>query len=331
MPVTRGVHYQNADPAGISVSRHSGLKATCGTFGKKPRFAADRLLQDEGQHSPWGNSYYANARMTKGADEVGKRAGMGFGDRPPYVKGMPNIGPGSYSPITSVAKPSSSLDGKKYSNVTLKSRTKVVVGAVSPHEEARKPGPGTYQLPSEVCGEYISRNGRKNWVGPKAPKLGMLLRPTHHPTCNDILYDVGTKLASTRMPFNDPAKASTFGFMKRWDTEKSSTSQSPDGKLYYSHVKLTQDYTKVAKASGLGSGDRPPLLKPQHTLSPVSYAPITSAAKQTSSIDGFTMRHLSPITQFGAISSLKRRALAEKANASAAAAKKSLTNSASAS
>ncbi len=29
------------------------------------------------------------------------------------------------------------------------------------------------------------------------------------------------------------------------------SSQSPDGELYYSHVKLTEDYTKVARASGL--------------------------------------------------------------------------------
>ena len=56
----------------------------------------------------------------------------------------------------------------RYCTLTMKGRQKVVVGAVSPHEEAKKPGPGTYTLHSEVCGEYVNRCGRKNWVGPKA-------------------------------------------------------------------------------------------------------------------------------------------------------------------
>jgi len=293
----------------IAVSRQSGLVSTCGTFGKKTRFSADRLLSDEGVHSPWGNAYYKNAT---GKDSHGsKAAGMGFGSRPPYVKGMPHIGPGSYSPITSAAKPASQLDGKKYCTLTIKGRQKVVVGAVSPHEEALKPGPGTYTLPSEVCGEYVNRNGRKNWVGPKAPKMGIQLPSKMSSTCNDIMYDVSTKLGTNgRMAFNDPKKSSTFGFTKT--KNDNSDSQSPAGNLYYSHVKLTTDYSKVAKASGMGSGERPPLLRAQHNLSPVSYQPMTSAAKQTSSIDGFAARHLSPITQFGGISSLKRRAQVEE-------------------
>eukprot|EP00392_Amoebophrya_sp_AT5.2_P008894 g8922.t1 len=144
----------------------------------------------------------------------------------------------------------------KYCNVTIKQKTKVTVGAVSPHEEARKPGPGTYTLHSEINGGYVSRGDKKNWVGPPAPKMGIALREVHDYQ-GDALYNVAQDLGSSLMYFKDPKKSSTFGFAK------------------------------------LGA----------------SYYPVTSCAKTTSPLDGFTTRNLSPVTQFGKISSLKMKSM----------------------
>ena len=119
--------YVRALEATSSVSRQSGLTIHTGTFGKTGRFKGTSVT---GEHSPWGDNYFAKAAFWRGPHEMGKASSLGVGARPPYVRGLPNVGPGTYSPVTSVAKPASSLDGKKYCKATMKSRTKVVVGAV---------------------------------------------------------------------------------------------------------------------------------------------------------------------------------------------------------
>lgn len=291
------------------VSRQSGLKAGVGTFGKNTRFAANKLMDNHGACSPWGPSYFAKARFWREGTEIGKQTSLGIGARPRYVRGLPNVGPGTYSPIASVAKPASSFDGKKYCKVTMKIRPKVTVGAVSPHEEAIKPGPGTYTLPNEIAGEYISRGDKSSWMGPPSCKIGLPLRVVNDEQ-GDALYDVAQPLGDTRIPFNDTMKSSTFGFFRRWEDEKSikKTSQSPNGALYYSHVKMA-DGLGHGKACSLGAGERPMLHPSQHNASPASYFPTTSVGKITSSLDGFVVRNLSPVTQFATISSLKRRSV----------------------
>lgn len=306
------VTYVSPESAACVVSRQSGLKSHVGTFGKNTRFAENKLMSDHGAHSPWGLGYFAQARFSREGMEIGKQASLGVGSRPQYVRGLPNVGPGTYSPCTSVAKPASSLDGKKYCKVTMKIRPRITVGAVSPHEEALKPGPGTYTLRNEINGEYVKRGLKANWSGPPSCKIGLPLRVVPDAQ-GDALYDLSTELGDKRMPFNDLQKASTFGFFRRWEDEKSmaKTSQSPDGEMYYSHVKLVDDYQKVGKACSLGAGERPDLQPSQHTASPASYFPITSVGKITSSLDGFTVRNVSPVRQFAGVSSLKRRSMSQ--------------------
>ncbi|CAD7938504.1 unnamed protein product [Amoebophrya sp. A120] len=305
----RSMYVSKSDNLHQVVSRNSGMRADSGTFGKNPRFAAKRLMSPTGADSPWGKAFLEHNRFFKDPLESqigscsGKKAGFGYGSRPTYVRGTPNLGPGTYTPITSVAKTASSLDGKKYCNVTLKQRTKVVVGAVSPHEEARKPGPGTYTLHSDINGLYVTRGDKKNWVGPPAPKMGMALKEVID-LAGDALYNVAEDMGTKNV--NNWAGKSTFGFAKLGNPH---SSQSPDGELYYSHVKLTEDYTKVARASGLGKGERPVLNPEQTTAGPASYFPVASCAKTTSPLDGFTVRNLSPVTQFGKISSLKMKSM----------------------
>lgn len=161
--------YVRSPEATSTVSRQSGLTMHTGTFGKTSRFQGTRSY---GEHSPWGDSYFSKAAFWRGPHEQGKASSLGVGSRPPYVRGLPNVGPGTYSPVTSVAKPASSLDGKKYCKATMKSRTKVVVGAVSPHEEALKPGPGTYTLPDDINGHYIMRGTKAEWAGPPGRRVG---------------------------------------------------------------------------------------------------------------------------------------------------------------
>ncbi len=59
----------------------------------------------------------------------------------------------------------------------------------------------------------------------------------------------------------------------------------------------------------LGKGERPVLNPEQTTAGPASYFPVASCAKTTSPLDGFTVRNLSPVTQFGKISSLKMKSM----------------------
>lgn len=161
-----------------------------------------------------------------------------------YVRGLRNVGPGSYDPVASISKPRSSLDGKKFCNVTMKIRPRVTVGAVSPHEEAMKPGPGTYTLPDEIA------------HGHHCPKIGERLREVFDVT-QPNMYDISPGLG------DKPGQCkSTFGMARRWETEKSikKSSQSPCGDLYYSHSKPTNDYSKVAKSNSLSGGDHPILL-----------------------------------------------------------------------
>mmetsp|Transcript_16659 Transcript_16659/g.41239 ORF Transcript_16659/g.41239 Transcript_16659/m.41239 type:complete len:326 (+) Transcript_16659:148-1125(+) len=303
----RSMYVSKSDNLNQIVSRQSGLRSDRGTFGGNVRFSAKKLMSPTGKDSPWEDKFFKSNRFWKDdlEEALQKKPTFGFGSRPSYVRGAPNLGPGTYTPITSVAKTSSSLDGKKYCNVTIKQKTKVTVGAVSPHEEARKPGPGTYTLHSEINGGYVSRGDKKNWVGPPAPKMGIALREVHDYQ-GDALYNVAQDLGSSLMYFKDPKKSSTFGFAKLGDPYPS---QSPDGELYYSHVKLLDDYTKVGRASGLGKGERGVLIQEQTTAGPASYYPVTSCAKTTSPLDGFTTRNLSPVTQFGKISSLKMKSM----------------------
>ena len=221
------------------------MVAGSGTFGKETRFDRDKLMSQNGAHSPWGRAYLQRSRFWRGKDEAGPIAGMGVGPRPINIQGtgLPNVGPGSYTPVTSTAKTTSALDGPKYCKMTIKTRNKVIVGAVSPHEEARKPGPGTYVLPDE-----ISQGGIK---------IGLPLREVsgEGKLC-DALYDVSPGLGSKV----SPDLKSTFGLAARWEEEDTTTSQSPKGDLYYSHCKLTEDYTAHARASSLGVGPRPMLV-----------------------------------------------------------------------
>lgn len=127
----------------------------------------------------------------------------------------------------------------------------------------------------------------------------------------EAIYDVRLPTCrNTYMYYKDAEKSSTFGFYRRWEDEKSimSTSQSPVGTLYYSHVRLLDDYTKVSKASSLGVGERPQLLPSQHLASPATYYPVTGCSKPSSSLDGWVERNLSPITQFSNINARSRMA-----------------------
>jgi len=180
-----------------------------------------------------------------------------------------------------------------------------VVGAVSPQEEAIKPGPGTYTLPDDINGHYIMRGSKSEWTGPPAPKMGMPLRVVNDQQ-GEAIYDVrGPTCKNTYVYFDDADKCSTFGFHRRWEDEKSiaKTSQSPIGSLYYSHVKMN-DEQHPTKSSSLGIGERPELLPSQHFASPATYYPVTGCSKPSSSLDGWVQRNLSPITQFSKVTTL---------------------------
>ncbi|CAD7974051.1 unnamed protein product [Amoebophrya sp. A25] len=299
----RSMYVQSPENMACVVSRQSGLRANVGTFGGQSRFGK-RLMGGTGNDSPWGNNFFKASPFWR--EEPGKKAVMGQGQRPSYVRGKPNLGPGTYTPLTSTAKPASSLDGKKYCKMTIKNKTKVTVGAVNPHEEARKPGPGTYTIGSHINGHYVTRNGKINWSGPPAPKMGLALKEVSTDD-GDCMYNVSQDLGAGKlMYFKDAKKSSTFGFAAG---KPEAVTQSPDGDLYYSHVKMVADYTKVGRAAGLGFGNRPMLADEQTTAGPGSYFPVASTAKTTSPLDGFSMRNLSPITQFGKTSSLKMRSM----------------------
>lgn len=266
----------------LMVSRQSGLaKGVSSTFGTADRFGKAERSVTVGKHSPWGERYYERTRLYKDSTEIGREPSLGIGDRPNYENGLRNVGPGSYEIVASRAKQRSPLDGPDFCTVTLKSRTKVVVGQKNPSWAAAIPGPGQYEVRPKA-----GAHAPKYKIGQSVKDLAPLKASAPPPLSRSSSHSSISKASGNKVK-------STFGLSERQIS--ANPNSSPAGELYYSHIKIMnkEDYAKQVRACSLGSGQRTDFSFSNHTASPASYGDLTyytSAAKKTSPIDGFAER-----------------------------------------
>lgn len=286
------------------VSRQSGQVAGTGTFGKSARFSYK--VQGPGSQSPSDDLYYSRNRLFKTKDEVGREATLGIGDRPAYISGHRNVGPGSYDVVLSRAKANSPLDGPEFCGRTLKGRLK---GALDQHPVI-SPGP-RYNI-----GYKPGQDLPKYSLGPRTPLVEDHSGPGPGHNFADHL-SIGASVGSLSMPDlkgsgNISLEAtggtkrcirSTFGCAPRFGAKADGVSQSPSKDLYYAHSKIwdAETYLSTSRTCSMGGGQRTDFgAMAQTSASPVSYdyARYTSSAKKTSPIDGFADRGISPVRYY---------------------------------
>lgn len=284
----------------VMVSRQSGLVSESGTFGKSQRF--NRKVMGMGRDSPKGEEYFSRNRLWKSSDEVGREATLGIGDRPAYVSGHRNVGPGSYDLVMSHAKARSPLDGAEFCTRTLKPRLKssmAIDGVVSPGPKYNiKEQPGS-NLPKYSLGARIKQVEDHTGPGPghnfsDHNSIGAFVGTLSMPdlkggSASSLEASGGTKRCVK----------STFGVAPRFPQKGFA---KPDKDLYYAHSKIwdSETYLSNSRSCSLGGGQRTDFSASQHTASPASYdyGRYTSSAKKTSPIDGFADRGVSPVRYF---------------------------------
>lgn len=289
----------------VKVSRESGQLQGTGTFGKSARFSYK--VSGPGSQSPMGEVYYSRNRLFKDKDELGREASLGVGDRPAYISGHRNVGPGSYDVVLSRAKNNSPLDGPEFCTRTLKGRLK---GAL---DQAPIISPG----PRYNIGYKPGQDLPKYSLGPRTPLVEDHSGPGPGHNFADHL-SIGASVGSLSMPDlkgsggsisleatggTKRCVRSTFGTADRFNNKAAAQSQSPSKDLYYAHSKIwdAETYISNSRTCSMGGGQKTNFAAfSQHTASPVSYdySRYTSSSKKTSPIDGFADRGVSPVRFF---------------------------------
>lgn len=288
----------------MKVSRESGQIAGSGTFGKAPRFSYK--VTGHGSQSPSDELYYSRNRLFKTSDEVGREPSLGVGDRPAYISGHRNVGPGSYDPVLSRAKSNSPLDGPEFCTRTIKGRLKGALDqapVISPgprYNITYKPG---QDLPKYSLGQAFPLVEDHSGPGPGhnfadhlsiGASVGCLSMPDLKKSGGSISLEAtgGTKRCVR----------STFGMAPRFSTKTMPGDQSPSKDLYYAHSKIwdAEVYMQDSRTCSMGGGQRTDFSHSQHNASPASYETNrnTSSYKKTSPIDGFADRGISPVRYF---------------------------------
>lgn len=286
----------------VKVSRQSGQVMGNGTFGKSERF--NYKLTGPGSQSPSDDLYYSRNRLFKTKDEIGREPSLGVGDRPAYISGHRNVGPGSYDVVLSRAKNNSPLDGPEFCTRTLKGRLKGALDqapVISPgprYNIGYKPG---QDLPKYSLGQAIPPVEDHTGPGPGhnfcdhlsiGASVGSLSMPDLKGSGNISLEATGGTKRCVR---------TTFGVAPRFSYKHAD--QSPSKDLYYAHSKIwdAETYLSNSRTCSMGGGQRTDFgAFSQHTASPASYdyGRYTSSTKKTSPIDGFADRGVSPVRYF---------------------------------
>jgi hypothetical protein len=287
------------------VSRESGLDCTKTTFGVGNRFRGNEKVVGRGAHSPNGREFYGRNPLYKLKMEVGRESTQGIGERAElYNKAVPRkVGPGSYNIVASAAKERSPLDGPEYCYTTLH---KKLPSKLVPADMC-SPGPHHSYEVRKPLDNHLPAYGRQN-----------LSYGSRHPPVEDTdgpglgynsSYDRSVAKAASVPNLNGAPSASqaggtkrcvksTFGMADRFKASRQTS--SPVGEMYYAHSKLLdqEDYMSAAKTCGFGFGGKTDFANPYHghrlAVSPVTYRPVTSTAKKTSSFDGLVTRNESP-------------------------------------
>mmetsp|Transcript_15611 Transcript_15611/g.27744 ORF Transcript_15611/g.27744 Transcript_15611/m.27744 type:complete len:392 (-) Transcript_15611:131-1306(-) len=286
------------------VSRNSGLVGTKGTFGASERFDRAGKVIGRGKDSPNGKEFYCrNALFKNDYLEAPRMTTQGMGDRPPlHANGAAPkaVGPGSYNIVASCAKRKSPLDGPEYCSMSIAKKlgsSLVPYNLCSPgphHDyEVRKPSDAhlpNYGLPS------LSHGTRHP---PPEDTDGPMLKYAHNHT-KGLAKSISAPALKSETPQPEAGGSkrfvkSTFGMADRFGKGPRQTS-SPTGEMYYAHSKVwtSEDYLQNGKTCGFGASGKTDFSNVYHDhrndVSPVTYNPISSAAKKTSSFDGLTLR-----------------------------------------
>lgn len=225
---------------------HSTLGVKKCTFGSAARF--NNKVTGIGAHTPGGNAYYARSFYLRGDKDRGRSASLGVSDRPHYVYGAPNVGPGSYKGVPSVCRRRSALDGPEYSITTMKPRLDYCVGELPKRARATFPGPGYYKVPTTV-GDALKYSIR------------------HYVNYCDFPH-VTSRMSET----GDFEK--TFGkFNKGVRKLPLVASSAPEGDLFYAHSRILteKDYMKESRTCTLGKGKRADFAQCDYDAAPGSY------------------------------------------------------------
>lgn len=273
----------------VEVSRESGILISRGNFSRSERFS-DRII-GKGQYSPHGRKFYDKNSMYKLSSEEGKSCTQGVGERhKSELSSPPEVAPGSYDIVASVAQTRSPLDGSEYCTTTMKQK---LPSMLAPKSTA-SPGPhAPYKVRKPLDHDC-----------PRYPQSPILDRGSRHQFSEDTdqpgpgQYDVSQRqLAGGSKNF----VKCTFGVSSRFP--KAQGSCSPDKAQYYAHFKFpnSEDYLGMSRSCSLGFAQRTDFTNPfrghRSAVSPVHYSPTKGygAALKQSATDGFASRCTSPI------------------------------------
>eukprot|EP00929_Paragymnodinium_shiwhaense_P021253 TRINITY_DN13912_c0_g1_i1.p1 TRINITY_DN13912_c0_g1~~TRINITY_DN13912_c0_g1_i1.p1 ORF type:complete len:391 (+),score=80.01 TRINITY_DN13912_c0_g1_i1:183-1355(+) len=302
-------------PEEVEIARDSGAVSSKGTFGKADRFNA-KLRNGTSMHSPNGDLFYGRNALFKAKYEYGPMCTQGKGNRPGLQLKCagPQVGPGSYDIVHSAAGKKSPLDGPRYCSMSIgkklpSSLVPVNMCGPGPHAkyEVRKPlakAASNDDLPQPLS------------FGTRAPPVedtdgpGPGFYSQHHKTVQAITSCPNFRTRKDSVPGLEATNAggtkqflkSTFGVAPRFKEDKKTPAQG--GMMYSFHQKsmTSEDYLRAYRSCSMGGGNKtdfsnPMKLSSAHRLqvSPVTYHPVSSSAKKTSAMDGFTNRCASPI------------------------------------
>jgi hypothetical protein len=253
--------------------------------------------------------------------EAGKFYSIGTSHRPePHTAfGAPkNVGPGSYEVLGSANHLKSPLDGSEFCHTTMKMKSKfgwkttgcspgpvyILKPTVGPHVTP------TYRLERMKHGErHDFMHDRNPDVGPGTYNIQDLLMGSTMLRSASSPHLSGASGGGEKTAFPETLAGgskrlvkSTFGVASRFDSKvgglAGAGSSSPTGSLYYAHNSNVDTTRGQGPAPGLGSGQKTDFTRPyggHHSgVSPVTYSPVASICKKTSSLDGFLHRGLSP-------------------------------------
>lgn len=301
-------------PEEVEISRDSGAVSSKGTFGKADRFSA-KLRVGTSMHSPNGDLFYHRNALFKAKYEYGAMPTQGIGSRPKLqvVSAGPHVGPGSYDIVHSAAGKKSPLDGPRYCSMSIGKKlpsTLVPLDLPSPGPHAK------YEVRKPLDKHIISHAKEPLSHGTRAPPPedrdgpGPGFYSQHFNTVGHITSAPNFRTRKDSVPGLEATNAggtkkfmkSTFGCAPRFKEDKKTPAQG--GSMYSFHQKsmTSEDYLRAYRSCSMGGSQKtdfsnPMKLSSGHRLqtSPVTYHPVSSSAKKTSALDGFSYRCASPI------------------------------------
>lgn len=229
-----------------------------------------------------------------------------------------NVGPGSYEIIGSANHLKSPLDGQEFCHTTMKLKGQFgwkTVGCSPGPVYLLKPTVGnlpTYKLPRMKHGDRhnfgIDRNPD---VGPGTYNMPDLIQGSTLNKSASAGHLSGPSGGGEKSVFPEKLAGgtkrllkSTFGMANRFQNPSGMAGHGTytlTGSLYYAHNK-TEDKDRgngEKGVKGFGQGQKTDFTRPYkgHVsgVSPVTYYPVASAVKKTSSLDGFLHRCGSPM------------------------------------